>query len=79
MNTQVLEQKIIEDSKNLEDFVIQTRRQIHMYPETGYEEVNTAKLVQDELEKLGYEIHKTAKTGIIGVLDSGKDGCFKRH
>ncbi|MHA1829273.1 MAG: carboxypeptidase CpsA [Candidatus Heimdallarchaeaceae archaeon] len=74
MEIKELVTKIIEESKNLENFIIQTRRQIHMYPETGYEEVNTAKLVQDELEKLGYEIHNAAKTGIIGILDTGKEG-----
>jgi hippurate hydrolase len=48
------------------------RRQIHQYPETAFEETETARLVADRLRQAGIEVHQgLAKTGVVGVLRRG--------
>ncbi len=66
--------EVIKLSKELSDYVIELRREIHMYPELAYEEVRTSELVIKELKSLGYEVHRAAKTGVIGILKEGEGG-----
>ena len=51
------------------------RHDIHSHPETAFEEVRTADVVAAKLESFGLEVHRgLAKTGVVGVLRSGKSG-----
>jgi amidohydrolase len=51
------------------------RRDLHQHPELSNREVRTAKLVADELKKLGYEVRTgIAHTGVVGILKGGKPG-----
>lgn len=55
--------------------VVQWRRYFHEHPELGNREFNTAKLVADELRKLGIEVRTgIAKTGVVGVLKGTQPG-----
>jgi amidohydrolase len=55
--------------------VIALRRDFHQHPELGFEEVRTAGIVADRLERLGYEVRtRVAETGVIGILRTGKPG-----
>jgi hippurate hydrolase len=48
------------------------RRTIHAHPELRYEEVGTARLVAENLERWGIEVHRgLGKTGVVGVLKRG--------
>jgi hippurate hydrolase len=48
-------------------------KQIHENPEPAFMEVETAKIVADELTRLGYEVHTgIAKTGVAAVLRNGE-------
>jgi len=48
------------------------RHQIHQYPELGFEEVATSRLVAERLAEWGYEVHTgIADTGVVGVLRWG--------
>ena len=67
-------QKLIDESKSLEQYVIDTRRHIHMHPETKYEEENTAQFIEAELHSIGYETIRTAKTGVIAILKGTNNG-----
>ena len=59
----------------LEPKIIAWRRDIHQNPELSNREVRTAKLVADQLRRLGIEVTTgVAKTGVIGVLKGGKPG-----
>ncbi|MFX0085796.1 MAG: M20 family metallopeptidase [Candidatus Hodarchaeota archaeon] len=69
-----LKQKLIKESKNLETFVIDTRRHVHMYPETSFEEEETAKFIEEELHKIGYITERVAKTGVIATLKGKENG-----
>lgn len=55
--------------------VVAWRRDFHKNPELGNREVRTAKIIADELRKLGYEVTTNiATTGVIGVLRGGRPG-----
>ena len=55
--------------------VVEWRRFLHQHPELGNRELNTSKLVAEQLRKLGIEV-KTgiAKTGVVGILKGGLPG-----
>lgn len=54
---------------------IQLRQHLHQHPELGNMEIETSKLVQQQLKSYGIAV-KTgfAKTGVVGVLKGGKAG-----
>jgi len=55
--------------------VVAWRRDFHKNPELGNSEVRTAKVIADELRKLGYEVTTgVAGTGVVGVLKGGRPG-----
>ncbi len=47
---------------------IAIRRDIHRFPELGFEEERTAGIVERELDELGIEHRRVAKTGVIGIV-----------
>ena len=58
----------------LQEELIALRRDFHMHPELGYEEHRTSQIVYDYLEKLGMEVAKVTKTGVVGLLRGSSDG-----
>ena len=56
--------------------LIDIRRQLHQFPELGYQEYKTAELISAELKKLRID-HKTkiASTGIVATLKKGEGPC----
>jgi len=55
--------------------VIELRRDIHRYPELGFEEIRTAGIVADRLDRLGYEVRtKIGATGVVGIMRSKRPG-----
>src|SRR5579883_2009338 len=53
---------------------IEVRRQIHRYPELGFEEERTAALVESELDAIGVEHRRVAKTGVVAIVRGAKPG-----
>jgi|GEM_PF-3827285 len=44
-------------------------RQLHQYPETAFEEIATPRLVAEQLQQAGIEVHQgLAKSGIVGIF-----------
>lgn len=56
--------------------VVAWRRDFHKNPELGTNEVRTAKIIADELRKLGYDVTTGVApgTGVVGVLKGGRPG-----
>lgn len=51
------------------------RRDFHMHPELGFNEIRTGGIVAKELESLGIEVTKgVGKTGVVGFLEGAKPG-----
>lgn len=54
--------------------VVELRRTIHRHPELGFEERETAALIERELDSLGIEHRRAAGTGIVGRIEGGLPG-----
>jgi amidohydrolase len=57
-----------EPDKSVVARVVELRRQIHRHPELGFEELETSALVERELDALGIERRKLARTGVVGIV-----------
>lgn len=61
--------------QEIEAELIEVRRDLHMHPELGYEEIRTGKIIGDRLEGLGLDVQRgLAKTGIVATLKGDKAG-----
>jgi len=50
----------------------QWRQHLHQYPETAFEEHQTAEFVANKLHEFGLEVHQgLGKTGVVGILKAG--------
>ena len=68
-------EKVYKLSEELNEKVIQWRREIHQNPELSNREFKTAEKVAKHLENLGIEVKtKVAYTGVVGILKGGKPG-----
>jgi amidohydrolase len=55
--------------------MVARRRDLHRHPETAFEEVRTAGIVAEELNRLGLEVQTgIGKTGVVGILEGDADG-----
>src|SRR5687767_7220002 len=62
-------------SAELNPQVVAWRRDFHQHPELGNRETRTAKVIADELRKLGFTVTtRVATTGVVGVLKGGRPG-----
>ena len=60
--------------KEIEEYVIGKRRQIHMYPEVDYDLPRTIDLVKSELKSMGIPYtEKYGKGSIVGYINPGKE------
>ena len=61
--------------KDVAEQLVLDRRHLHMHPELGFEEVETAKFVAERLRAHGLEVRTgVAKTGVVGLLRGGRPG-----
>jgi amidohydrolase len=68
-------QRIDEEVEKHRAEVVKIRRFLHMNPELGNREFETARLIAATLEPLGFEVRTgVAKTGVVAVLRGGQPG-----
>ena len=66
---------VLNGVEKIQPWLVKTRRTIHMEPELGFEEHKTSGLVVETLEEFGIEVKKeVAKTGVVGLLRTGREG-----
>jgi hippurate hydrolase len=63
-----LKQNIQEKAKNYSEKFIQIRRHLHAHPELSYQEFETSKFVQKQLEEMGIAFENIATTGVLGII-----------
>ncbi len=59
---------------SIAEHATRVRREIHRHPELGFEEERTAAIVERELDRLGIEHRRVARTGVVGVIRGGLTG-----
>ena len=57
-------------TESLKQEMVNWRREIHTYPELGFNEIRTSQLVADLLTSFGLKVYKQfGKTAVIGHLE----------
>ncbi len=65
----------LKEAESLFDYTQSMRRDFHMHPELGFQEVRTAGIVAKELQSLGLEVSTgVGKTGVVAMIEGGKPG-----
>jgi len=61
-------------AQDVEAQVIEFRRDLHMHPETCFEEFRTTEKIAEQLDSLGIPYRKFEPTGLIAEIKGGKPG-----
>lgn len=61
-------------AKKYKEYVIDMRREFHMYPEPSWGEIRTSKRIKEELDKMNIPYISVAGTGIVASIKGGKSG-----
>ncbi len=65
-------QQILSQIKAFEETMVAWRHDLHMHPETGFEEHRTSDMIARTLAGLGFEVHRNVgKTGVVGRMAVG--------
>src|SRR5690606_41964972 len=68
--------QLLDEAKQMQDWMVDIRRRIHRHPELAYEEVRTSALVRRTLDELGVPYrHPVAETGVVASIGTGRDPC----
>jgi IAA-amino acid hydrolase len=63
-------------ARELQDWIVALRRELHMYPEIMFEEVRTGEVVRRTLDALGVRYRfPVARTGIVATIGTGAEPC----
>ncbi len=66
----MLKNKILKIISKIEPEVIKIRRRLHQFPELGFQEIKTAKLIAEYLNRIDLKVETgIAKTGVVGLLE----------
>jgi len=65
---------ILNEAKELKNYMVDQRNYFHSHPELGLQEFNTCLHIEEELNKLGIKNRRVAGTNVIAEIDSGKPG-----
>jgi len=61
--------KILSEVENIKDRIIAIRRDFHMYPELGFNEFRTSKVISEKLKSFNIKVNTNiGKTGVVGDL-----------
>ncbi len=64
---------MLKRAREIEQQLVNWRREIHKHPELGFQEFRTAQFVAETLSSLGVKVKmQVGKTGVVGYLGEGK-------
>lgn len=69
-----MKNETLEIAKEIQDWLIETRREFHKHPEPSFKEVWTSKKISEELIKMGIEVKHIGDTGVVGLLYGNSSG-----
>ena len=70
-----LTKNFLDDARAIEDQIIALRRRIHSNPELAFQEHDTARLVVEELKRIGIRVRApVGHTGVVGILEGRAPG-----
>ena len=66
---------IKEEVKEIKNSIISNRRDFHKYPELGFKEIRTSKIIAQKLSSYGLDVQTgVGKTGVVATLTGNADG-----
>lgn len=65
---------ILTKAEEIQNWVVEIRRDFHKHPEESYKEYRTTKVITEELEKMGIKTKPAGDTGVIGIIKGSKEG-----
>lgn len=69
-------QSLLAEARSLQEWIAGIRRELHRFPELGYQEVRTSALVRRTLDELGIPYrYPLAETGVLATIGSGEGPC----
>ncbi len=69
-----LNETILAKVEELYPYMVEKRRYFHVNPEVSGEEIETSRLLKEEMERFGLPVIPVSGTGFIAVFDTGKPG-----
>ncbi len=68
---------MLREAYQLQEEIIEWRRDFHMHPELGFQEFRTSDRVAEELSRLGYRVRRNVgRTGVVGELGTEDGPCI---
>ena len=67
---ETIKQEVLEER----DYLVSLRRYLHTHPELPREEYETAKFIEEELNKIGLNPRRVGETGVYALLEGSKPG-----
>ena len=66
-----MKEKIIDLTQKEEEWIIETRRNVHQYPELGFEEFKTSRHITEHLDHCGFKVCKdfSGLTAVLALLE----------
>lgn len=69
-------QHFLSQARSIQPWLVDIRRQLHRFPELGYQEHETSALIRQRLDELGIEFdYPIATTGVVARIGSGDGPC----
>lgn len=62
--------------QDINEYIINIRRELHKIPETAFKEFKTTKFIENELNLLGIENFRLLETGVIGIIGDTALPCI---
>lgn len=62
------------DSEDVQEYVVKMRRHFHQHPELSFEETETSKFVEKELNEMGLTCRKVGATSLVCDIKGGQNG-----